>query len=109
MLVLWWLDKGTPALLRPFIVFGRVPLFYYLLHLPLIHGLAVIVAYIRHGRADWLFGSPFGPVPNVPPDAGFGLPGVYFAWVCIVAMLYPACCWFAELKQRRKDVWLSYL
>ncbi len=109
MLVLWWLDRGTPALLRPFIVFGRVPLFYYLLHLPLIHGSAVIVEYLRHGRAGWLFQSPWATGETIPPTAGFDLPGVYIAWACMILILYPVCNWFAKLKQRRKDAWLSYL
>ncbi|MSU64356.1 MAG: DUF1624 domain-containing protein [Pedosphaera sp.] len=109
MLVLRWLDRGTPTLLKPFIVFGRVPLFYYVLHLPLIHGAAVMVEFLRFGRAGWLFQSPWAPATDVPPTAGFDLPGVYLAWICIILILYPVCNWFAKLKQRRKDVWLSYL
>jgi len=92
--------------LRPILVFGRVPLFYYLLHLPLIHGLAVAVNVIRFGHANWLYGTtPAKP----PPDAGFDLPIVYLAWIIVVIVLYPACQWFADLKRRRRDVWLSYL
>jgi len=110
LILLSFLDRGTPHLLRPILVFGRVPLFYYLLHLPLIHALAVVVALIRYGRADWLFYNPFAsqPIP-VPPDNGFGLPGVYLIWICVVLMLYPVCRWFAEVKTRRRDGWLSYL
>jgi uncharacterized membrane protein len=106
MLLLAWLERVTPSLLRPILVFGRVPLFYYLLHLPLIHGLAVIVHLLSHGRADWLYGSsPAKP----PPDAGFGLPVVYLTTLAVVVLLYPACKWFADLKRRRRDAWLSYL
>src|SRR5205085_11570912 len=66
-LVLSLLARGTPRLLRPFLVFGRVPLFYSLLHLPSIHGLVVIVAWLRYGRADWLFSNPFvNPSITVP-------------------------------------------
>jgi len=101
-------EKGTPKLLRPAIVFGRVPLFYYLLHLPLLHGMAVLVAFIRHGRADWLYVSPFsGAQP--PANAGFGLLGVYIFWISAIILLYPICKWFSELKLRRRDWWLSYL
>jgi len=40
---------------------------------------------------------------------GFGLPGVYLAWIGIVVTVYPLCRWFAAVKQRRRDWWLSYL
>ena len=79
-----------------------------LLHLPLLHGMAVLVAFIRHGRADWLYVSPFsGAQP--PANAGFGLLGVYIFWISAIILLYPICKWFSELKLRRRDWWLSYL
>jgi hypothetical protein len=109
LILLSFLDRGTPRLLRPFLVFGRVPLFYYLLHLPLIHALAVLLAWLRYGRADWLFHNPFGnPIP-VPTDNGFSLPIIYVIWIGLVLLLYPLCRWFAGLKRRRRDAWLSYL
>jgi hypothetical protein len=43
-----------------------------------------------------------------PPDYGISLPGVYFVWLIAVALLYLPCRWFARLKQRRRDAWLSY-
>jgi uncharacterized membrane protein len=105
-IVLAVLDRGTPGWLKPILVFGRVPLFYYLLHLPLIHVLAVIVNLVRFGRADWLYGSsPAKP----PPGTGFELPLVYLTWLAVILLLYPACKWFAELKRRGRDAWLSYL
>jgi uncharacterized membrane protein len=102
-------DRGTPRLLRPLMIFGRVPLFYYLLHLPLIHGLAVLLAYGRLGHAEWLFVSPFNPGRIVPPDSGFGLPVVYLVWILVVISLYPVCRWFADVKRHRREAWLSYL
>ncbi len=99
------LDRKTPSFLEPLLVFGRVPMFYYLLHLPLIHGLAVAVNFLRHDRADWLYGiSP----AKAPPDAGFDLVWVYLAWLVVLVVLYPACHWFADLKRRRRERWLSY-
>jgi uncharacterized membrane protein len=112
LVLLSYFDRGTPRLLRPLLVFGRVPLFYYLLHLPLLHGLAVIAAWFRHGRVGWMFASPFAPpTPETtpPPNAGFDLPVVYFVWIATVFALYPVCRWFAGVKARRKDAWLSYL
>jgi uncharacterized membrane protein len=105
LLCLAWLDRGTPGWLRPALVFGRVPLFFYLLHLPLIHGLSVAAHLITKGRAEWLYGSH----PPPPPEAGFPLLWVYVAWIGVTLLLYPACRWFAELKRRSKAKWLSYL
>jgi uncharacterized membrane protein len=105
MIALALLDRGTPRWMRPILIFGRVPLFYYLLHIPLIHGLALLVTYARHGDVAWLFGLG---IPR-PADAGFGLLTVYLVWAAVVVSLYPACRWFAALKQRRRDPWLSYL
>ena len=109
LIVLSFFERGIPGLLKPFLVYGRVPLFYYLLHLPLLHALAVLVPWIRHGNAAWLFGSPFGGGASAPPpNAGFDLPVVYLVWACVIVMLYPVCRWFADLKRRRRDAWLSY-
>jgi uncharacterized membrane protein len=110
LMLLAWLDRKTPRWLEPLKSFGQVPLFFYLLHLPLIHGLAVLVNHGRYGRADWLFGWPFVEAPvKAPDDQGFGLLIVYLATAFVVFLLYPVCRWFAELKQRRPDAWLSYL
>jgi uncharacterized membrane protein len=110
LLALAFFDRGTPRLLRPLLVFGRVPLFYYLVHLPLIHGMAVIANYIHHGRADWLYGmQPAGAPEPAWGERGFGLLAVYAFWLLAVALLYPACKWFAELKRRSRAKWLTYL
>lgn len=103
-------DRELGKLSRPIIIFGRVPLFYYLLHIPLIHVLAIVYSYVQYGTAKWLFVAPpfFGLDGLYPQDYGFGLPGVYAVWLLAVALLYPLCRWFAALKQRRRDAWLSY-
>ena len=108
LIVLALLDRETSPALKPLLVFGRVPMFYYLLHLPLLHGLAVAVESIRFGSAPWLFGNVFRPTSPPPPDAGSSLIGVYVAWFVALLLLYPVCRWFANLKQRRRDAWLSY-
>src|SRR4030095_363626 len=111
MLFLAVVDRGTPRSLEPARTLGRVPLFYFLVHLPLIHALAVIVCYARYGDAHWMFESPtLAQYPfTVPPGWGFSLPSVYLLWALVVVLLYPLCVWFARVKARRKDVWLSYL
>jgi uncharacterized membrane protein len=108
LLVLAWLDRLHLSPAHPLLVFGRVPLFYFLLHLYLIHGLAVVFAFFRYGHAGFLFGSP--PAADSYP-AGYGYPlwTVYLVWLAVVALSYPLCRWFAGVKQRRREWWLSYL
>jgi hypothetical protein len=110
MLFLWVVDGGTPRWLRPAFTIGKVPMFYYLLHIPLIHLLAVAVCYERFGQVHWMFESPsLEQFPITPPPGwGYSLPIIYFIWAVVVLTLYPACRWFASLKQRRSDAWLSY-
>jgi uncharacterized membrane protein len=111
LLLLAALERPVPGWLRPALVFGRVPLFYFVLHIALIHLLAVVVCAVRFGGAQRIFESPdLSQYPfNAPDGWGFGLPVVYLAWILVVVALYPACAWFAALKRRRSDAWLSYL
>ena len=110
MLFLWAVDAGTPRWLGPALTIGKVPMFYYLLHIPLIHLLAVGACYLKYGQTHWMFESPrLNDFPVTKPDGwGYSLPIVYLVWVLVVVALYPLCRWFAGLKQRRSDAWLSY-
>jgi uncharacterized membrane protein len=110
LVFLWAIDSRTPQLLRPVLIFGKVPMFYFLLHIPLIHLIAVLVCYARYGHVHWMFESPsISEFPfAAPPGWGFSLPIVFLIWVSVVIALYPLCQRFAALKQRRSDVWLSY-
>lgn len=111
LVFLWAVDARTPRILRPALVIGKVPLFYYVLHFPLIHVLAIATCYFRYGSAHWMFESPdLGNYPFTPPPGwGYSLPIVYLIWAVVVVIMYPVCRWFAALKQRRSDPWLSYL
>ncbi|MCW3096730.1 MAG: hypothetical protein JWL77_2348 [Chthonomonadaceae bacterium] len=85
------------------VTYGRVPMFYYLLHVPLIHALAIVFAVIQYGKTAALF-TPANPPPGYP------LFVVYLVWITIVASLYLPCRWFAGVKARHRDKpWLSYL
>jgi uncharacterized membrane protein len=100
------LDRPAGSVGRFFIVFGRVPLFYYVLHFALIHALAVAASLVWYGQTAWLFRD----LPPQPPEGyGYGLPVVYLVWMFVVAVLYGPCRWFAAVKERRRDWWLSYL
>jgi uncharacterized membrane protein len=85
--------------------FGRVPLFFYVLHIALAHLAAGLLA-MYMGFGNGVLNNFFF---NFPKEWGVSLPGVYLAWLFVVVTLYPACRWFAELKRRRGDWWLSYL
>jgi uncharacterized membrane protein len=111
ILLLWWLDRVEMGDTNPLMVFGRVPLFYFVVHLFLIHGLAVLLAVFRYGHAGFML----SPLPSMggpmvyPPDYGYGLGWVYAIWVAVVILMYPLCRWFAGVKRRRRDWWLSYV
>jgi uncharacterized membrane protein len=106
-------ERTADSIRRPLVTLGRVPLFYYLLHLAFIHALAIAFAYARYGQAAWMFYNPSLPVNTAvlpfPEGYGYGLPTVYAIWVGVVLLLYPACRWFASVKGRRREAWLSYL
>lgn len=110
MLFLRAVDGVTPSWLRPTLVFGKVPMFYYLVHIPLIHLIASAVCWARYGQVHWMFeSSDLGSFPFTPPPAwGFSLAVVYLVWGVVVVTLYPLCRWFRGVRQRRSDPWLSY-
>jgi len=114
LLLLAWLDKRTsnrPAtswLTSALLTFGRVPLFFYVLHLYLIHAMAVVAAAFFHQPIAWLLHGGFF-LNDIPEGYGHNLPFIYLMWITAVVLLYYPCRWWAELKQRRSDWWLSYL
>lgn len=100
-LLLAALDRVQVADGNPFLVFGRVPLFFYLLHIPLIHGATVVTA-----RALDI------PLPSHFLDEsrfGFDLTVVYAIWIAALLLLYLPCRWYARTKARSQNPWLSYL
>ncbi len=99
-------ERANGAVVHWFTTFGRVPFLFYVVHLPIIHGLAVLLAWFTFGDISWMFGSFLA---NKPLDYGLGLPGIYVVWLAVLLALYPLCAWFAGLKRRRHDWWLSYL
>jgi uncharacterized membrane protein len=109
MFLLCLFERVHTGPIRPLLVFGRVPMFYYLLHLPLIHGLALLIEWVlgRQGAVKLLAGS--SPFNGLPDDYGFSLAAVYVVWITLILSLYWPCRWFMELKSRRRDWWLSYL
>jgi uncharacterized membrane protein len=105
-----FLDATDGKVARWLTVFGRVPFFFYVLHIPLIHLLAIVVSKVRLGEVSpWLFANH--PMGNPPAPDGYtwSLGLLYAVWAVAIVLLYFACRRFAALKARRSDWWLSYL
>ncbi len=110
--VMGWLERFHFSFNNPLIVFGRVPFFYYGAHLLVAHLIAIAMNFARYGRTSFLLIAPpsmGSPSELFPPDYGFPLWTVYAVWMGVLLLLYPACLWFARLKQHRHDWWLTYL
>lgn len=78
--------------------FGRVPFFFYVVHIYLIHALAVTVAW-----------ATTGILTAQGSGVGLGLPGIYLVWLAVLVVLYPLCRWFAEKRARGTGWWWSYV
>lgn len=92
------------------VTFGRVPFFFYMLHIPLIHALSLVVSKVRLGVfSPWLFTNhPMGN-PEPPPGYVWSLTLLYVIWGITIVLLYFPCRWFAERKAASADPWLKYL
>ena len=113
LLALGWLDRRPLNPANPLVVFGRVPLFYFVVHFYLAHAAAALLALVRYGTRALSF--VFRPLPSMgsprelfPADFGYELWVAYVVWVLIVMGLYPVCRWFGKVKAARHDWWLGY-
>lgn len=100
-------DRPPGRVGRFLIVFGRVPLFFYLVHIPVTHLLALLITYAQQRTLPaWLFSFPPG---HAGPGGGVPLPAVFLIWVAVVALHYPLCVWFWHLKRDRRAGWMRYV
>ena len=113
-LALAWFDRPGLKPSNPLVVFGRVPLFFFVVHFYAAHAAAALLALAQYGTGALAF--IFQPVPSMgghpesfPARFGYDLWATYVVWAVIVLALYPACWWFAAIKAKRRDWWLSYL
>ena len=112
LILLAWLDRVKVSESNPLLPYGRTPLFYFVVHFFWIHVLLVAFTWFRYGNAPFLLLPPpsmGGPRKLFPTDFGYDLWVVYLVWAFVVLTMYPLCRWFAGLKRRRRDWWLSYL
>jgi len=77
----------------------------------LLRGIAIaVILHAAFGKpVRWLFQTPVDWFTNPPQGNGFSLIVVYLSWIAGVLLLYPLCKWFAAVKARRRDWWLSYM
>jgi uncharacterized membrane protein len=110
MIILALLEKEKGMILKAVSVFGRVPLFYFILHFYAIHASALALYMQMTGKSfseiDLHFSKSFGGITS---EGGVTLPWVYVAWILLVVLLYPICKIYDRYKSTHKDWWLSYL
>jgi uncharacterized membrane protein len=107
-LFLSFIDGKENAFTRMTMVYGKVPMFYYLIRWNLIHLLMLVMVFLQGFRADQLdFGTfQFGR----PAGSGISLLAVYLVWISVVVSLYPLCRWYGRYKTLHPDKqWLRYL
>lgn len=108
LLLLAWVEPMRCGPLgRALVTFGRVPLFFYVLQWVMAHGLGLLLSLAAGKPTSHLIGMPGFTPPQ--PGAGFSLGVAYLCWLAGIALLYPLCRWFAAVKARRDEWWLSYL
>jgi uncharacterized membrane protein len=110
LIILSVMEKVNLKALQPFAIFGRVPLFFYILHFYLIHVISLILFINKTGTSfsdiDFHFNKSFG---GITAEGGYSLFVTYLLWMSIVISLYPLCKWYNKYKSTHDDWWLSYL
>ena len=104
-------EKWKNGLVNVISVYGRVPMFYYLVHIYLIHLIALVASALTPGQdwSIWILQEPIWFTQGLK-GYGFSLPVAYLIWIAVVAGLYPFCRWYDRYKQSHKEKWwLSYL
>jgi len=108
-LKMWWAEGRTNRLIEIMKVYGKVPLFYYLIHWYVVHLTMFALVFAKGYKVSDLV---FGPFKFGRPETGGGvsLPYVYLIWLAIVVLMYPLCKWYGAYKEANKSkTWLRYL
>jgi uncharacterized membrane protein len=108
MIMLGLLDRVSNKSFEFVKVFGRVPFFFYILHIYLIHSLTVILFFVQ-GYSEKDIAPQHAPFYFRPDHFGFGLAGVYLLWLAVILILFPFCKWYDNYKTTHKKWWLSYI
>ncbi|MGQ0642834.1 MAG: DUF1624 domain-containing protein, partial [Gemmatimonadaceae bacterium] len=109
LLLLPFLENARGRFGRWLSVFGQVPFFYYVLHIPIIH-VAVLISLVRTPQSTgWLIANhPLMP-PDVPPGYQWSLALLYLVTILVVVALYFPCRWYAKVKSQSRSPWLKFL
>jgi uncharacterized membrane protein len=101
-------DRAKGWLASAVTTFGRVPMFYYLLHIPLIHATALVVWFLRDGSAG---SARFNAAPyvSIAPAERWSLALLYLVFAIVVAILYVPCRWYAQRKAGQALAWMRYI
>ena len=111
LLFLGFTERLQNGVVKMVSVYGRVPMFYYLIHIYVIHLIALIASAVTTGQDwhIWLLKQPVWFTTDLK-GYGFSLPVSYLVWIAIVVGLYPLCKRYDRYKQSNEDKWwLSYL
>lgn len=107
LIALALLERARGRVANVLSVYGGVPLFYYVLHIPLVHLTGALLAMIQSGHFQRI---PAVVDPSaIPAWYGVGLPGVYLAWAVVVIAMYPLCRWYRDYRATHRAWWLTYL
>ena len=108
ILLLPFVEGARNRVAQWLIVFGRVPMFYYLLHIPLIHLLSLATMKLggASGMSQWYATAPY---TQVPQEARWSLLTLYGVFVLTIAILYPLCRWYSKAKAEKRLAWMRYI
>jgi uncharacterized membrane protein len=99
------MERMTGFVSKFLMVFGRVPMFFYIIHIYVIHALAVVAGIAMGFPARAMMDAMWG----LPAEYGFDLPAVYAVWMVVIAVTYPLCSWYGGMKKRSSNKLLAYL
>jgi uncharacterized membrane protein len=109
LILLAAIEPVASRLPRPVLVFGRVPFFFYIVHLYVIHALAMLLlAYEGHDPGEYIL-SAMEIRSGALRDFGLSLGAVYGIWIAVVGLLYPLCRWYQTYRESHRRWWLRYL
>ena len=108
MIALYFFERIGNRLTAFFNIYGRVPMFYYVLHFYMLHLLLVVLFFVSGYSWNSVFTSQ-SFIGFRPPEFGYSLGIVYIIWICIVLILYPLCKKYNRYKSTHNYWWLSYI